>query len=693
MKKYPFDKQEESKDCGAACLSMIIKFYGGYLSMEKIREIININRDGTTAYHIIEGAKEIGFNAIGCKCELENFEKEKVVYPVIANVIINKSYTHFVVIYNVNYKKRELIIADPADKVKKISFDSFNLIYNGIILILYPREKITFTEPTKITWNDFYPLIKNNRSFFINIFFLSLFIIIYSIILSFYSQTMLDSISVINNENYLFCLFFIFGIFTFIKATSEYFRNIIFTYVTQKIELIMTMDFFEKILSLPYGYYRNHHSGDVLTRLKDVSIIRDTFSRWIMVIIVDIPLMIISFIILYFISAKLALVSLLIFILYWLVLKMFHSPLEQVIEKCHKDNSILTSNQIEAINAFETIKGINISKQVISEVEKKECSFLNSLQKFQKMSLLESYLKELVEAIGCLFIFYVGSCLVYNEQITFGLLLTFQSLVSYFLTPIRELVDLDADTKNMKKAIIRLKEIIITDDHKGYVSETLDGNIVFKNLYYTYNKTYNVLNNINLTIYKGQKVLLIGQSGSGKSTLLKLLKRYYSVARDCITVGNYDLNDYKNTNDILYLNQTEFLFTESMYANITFNEKIDNRKVSEIFKICEVDKIAKKSNLGYFSLIEENGFNLSGGEKQRIVLARTLLRPFNILIIDEGLSQVDINMERRILKNIFYKFYNKTIIVISHRLDNADLFNRMIRMNKGKIVEDVLKNG
>jgi len=362
------------------------------------------------------------------------------------------------------------------------------------------------------------------------------------------------------------------------------------------LELLLTLDSFNKILSLPYSYYRNHNSGDILIRLKDISLIRDTISRWIMILIIDIPLMITSFIILYIINSELSFISLVVFILYWLILKIFHHPLEEIIEKCHNDNSILTSSQVEAINAFETIKGINIKENIEEKIEKQENIFLHSLHKYQKMSLLQNYFKELIEGIGNLLIFYIGCCLVRDKSITLGVLLTFQSLITYFLNPVRELVDLDADTKNMKKAIIRLKELFISETNNGYISDNVSGDIVLKNLTYSYNRTYNILKNINLRIKKGEKVLFVGKSGSGKSTLLKLVKRYYPIQRGCIEIGNHDINDYRDTKAILYINQTELLFTDSLYNNVTLNEKVDNRKLDDIFKLCDSDDIVKNNN-------------------------------------------------------------------------------------------------
>lgn len=205
----------------------------------------------------------------------------------------------------------------------------------------------------------------------------------------------------------------------------------------------------------------------------------------------------------------------------------------------------------------------------------------------------------------------------------------------------------------------------------------MKGDIVVNNLTYTYNEEEKILNNVNLTIKEGSKVLIYGPSGSGKSTFLKILKGYYPTNRGSVFIGDIDLCDYKN-NDIVYISQNEVLFTDSIINNIGNNEQFLN-----LAKMCKVDEIVQNNNLGYNMIIEENGFNISGGQKQRIVLARALNNLKNILLIDEGLSQVDTNMERVILKNIFKYFKDKTIIIISHRLDNLDLFDEMIKLENG----------
>ena len=208
---------------------------------------------------------------------------------------------------------------------------------------------------------------------------------------------------------------------------------------------------------------------------------------------------------------------------------------------------------------------------------------------------------------------------------------------------------------------------------------------------YIYNYDKKVLKNINLNIKAGEKVVITGKSGSGKSTLLKIIMKYYDVKRDKVIIGNDDINDIENIrSSISYISQNEILFTDSLYNNINLDNN-DSYKFIDVVKDCYVDEIIKDNKLGFNMIIEENGFNISGGQRQRIILSRVLLSKFNILLIDEGLNQVDINLERKILKNIFERYKEKTMIFISHRLENLDLYDHLIELEDGVIKMDKIR--
>lgn len=692
MKKYPIVLQDEIKDCGVSCIQMIIKYYGGYIKKSNLLEMTKTSKKGTTAFNIKETLINLGFDAKGIKCDLKDINKDNIVLPCIANVTVDNSYKHFIVIYEINFKKKYLIIGDPADKVKKITYKEFIKIFNNVLIVFFPIKTLQKEEDvSKI--NFIFNLLKPHKKTLINIFILSIFITLFSIFATFYTEYMIKSIN-FYSKKYLILLFCIFFSIYILKILSNYFRNKLLLFINQKLDLVLTLDVFNKIIKLPYNYYQNRTTGDVISRINDLESVRDMISKVALSIFVDLPLTIISLIVLYFINNTLFVIGLIILVLYFIIIIVFRRSFNNYIKKIQVKKGEATSLMIESISGFETVKGMHIEENIKNKFEKRYVKYLKDIFKFQDLFYLQSLFKEIIDNIGFIVITLIGCLLVINEEMEIGRLLTFTSLLVYFLDPIKNIINLDTMIKEAKNSLKRILDITSYEEEKnGLVEEFVNGDIEFKNLDFSYNDRDYILKNINLKIKKNSKVMVVGESGSGKSTLFKILLRFYKSKNNKVFINNIDLNNYDiNTlnNNILYLGQNEILFNDTLYNNLNFGNS-NSSKILDICRLCQVDKIID-FNLGYNMMIEENGFNLSGGEKQRIMLARTLLKNFNILIIDEGLSQVDVNVERKILKNIFNYFKDKTIIFISHRLDNLDLFDNLIKIEKG-VINNVYKNG
>ena len=217
----------------------------------------------------------------------------------------------------------------------------------------------------------------------------------------------------------------------------------------------------------------------------------------------------------------------------------------------------------------------------------------------------------------------------------------------------------------------------------------MSGDIKIKDL--SYKIGYKTLfNKLSLTIKRGEKILLSGPSGCGKSTLVKMLMRYIEVDYNKINIASIDINHYHLNNirtNITYLSSSEYLFNDTIRNNITLYKEYTEEEIEEVTKICLVNDIIKNTDLGLDKMIEENGFNFSSGEKQRIFLARAIIKKTNIYIFDEALGQIDINREKKILEGIFKYLKDKTVIVISHRFNNKKVFDRVLKLEEGKIIE------
>ena len=670
---------------------MLINYYGGYVNKSTLLETTKTNKDGTTAYHLKETLINLGFDAKGISCKLNDINENNIILPCIASVIIDNSYKHFVVIYEINFKKKYLIIGDPANKIKKITFDDFNKIYNEVLVTCFPVKPLPINKDVSQT-NFIINLLKPYKKMLLNIFILSIFITIFSILTSFYTEYMINGINTYS-KYYLLLIFCIFFSIYILKLISDYFRNKLLSYINQKLDLVLTLDIYKKIIKLPYRYYKNRTTGDVMSRINDLDNVRDMISKVSLSLFVDFPLTLISLIVLFLINRTLFMIGVVILIMYFIIIILFRGLFNDYIRKMQIKKSESTSYMIESISGFETVKGSHLEGSVIDKFEKKYVKLLKDIFKYQNLYFLQNLFKEIINNIGFIFITFIGCILVIEEKLELGTLFTFTSLLVYFLEPIKNIINLDNTIKEAKHSLRRVLELTISKSDTGVVDKFKNGNIVFKKLNFSFNDRDYILKNINLCIKRNSKVMVVGKSGSGKSTLFKLLMKYYDVKINSIFINDIDLYNYKKDvidSNILYLGQNEILFNDTLYNNLIFDNS-DCSKLDEVADICCLKEIID-SNLGFNMLIEENGFNLSGGEKQRIVLARTLLKNFEILILDEGLSQVDVNLERKILKNIFEHFSDKTIIMISHRLDNLDLFDNLVRLESG-VLKNVCKNG
>ena len=662
---------------------MMLKYYGGYVSKKNLTDMTKTNKNGTTAYHIKETLNNLGFSSTGIRRTLDEMNKDNMILPCIASVIIDKSYKHFIVIYEINYKKKYLIIGDPADKIKKISFKDFNNIFNNVLIISYPIKNIP-KESKKSIISFIINILINNKKNLTNIFILSIFITLFSIITSFYTEAMINNLN-FYSKTYLLLIFFTFLAVYVLKIISNYFRNKLLSYINQKIDLSITLDIYKSIIKLPYYYYKNRSTGDMVSRINDLDNVRDMINKVALSLFVDIPLTLVSLIVLYFLNHILFGIGILILVLYLIIIILFRRRFNDYIKKIQEKKGETTSFMVESISGFETVKNMKIEDETIYKFENKYVKLLKDIFKYQNTYFLQLLFKEIINDIGFIIVTLIGCILVVENKMTIGTLFTFSTLLVYFLDPIKNVIDLDNIIKEAKISLERVLDISTYEiKDSGVIDEFKNGDIEINNLDFSFNDRDYILKKLNLKIKKNSKVMVLGKSGSGKSTLFKIITKYYSVSKDKIFINGVDLNNYKKStidSNIMYISQNDVLFNDTMYNNLIFDSSNKN-SLLDISKMCYVNEILD-TNLGFNMLIEESGFNLSGGEKQRVILARGLLQKFEILIIDEGLSQVDTDMERKILKNIFKYFQNKTIIFVSHRTDNLDLFDNLIKIEDG----------
>jgi ABC-type bacteriocin/lantibiotic exporter with double-glycine peptidase domain len=361
----------------------------------------------------------------------------------------------------------------------KMKFDIFQSLYRNNLILLYPNKPLLSMEKTKFQWQSILKFLKSNSSFLIQTVLLSIFILFYAVVTSFYGEYMLKNLQINQKDSYFLFLFCLFFSLTFLKITSEFFRTRLFLWIEKKIDIMLSEDTFCKILSLPYRYYYNHTTGDILSRIQALDDVKVAISKWIMVMIVDIPLMMISMICLFILQDKLALLVFLFFLIQFLILKIFQSSLEEKIEECEKGQAELATIQVETIRSFETMKGLSLEKYFEERWLREKVIFLSKMHRLEKWVSLENYGKELCQETSSLVLLLFGCLFVKQGSLTFATLLTIENLALYFFNPVREFIDLDQDTKRAKTAWRRISVFSKNTKKNGYLTK-IEGQKNFK---------------------------------------------------------------------------------------------------------------------------------------------------------------------------------------------------------------------
>ncbi len=692
MKKKLIVLQEGNKDCGVCCLLSIIRYYNGNISLNKLMEMTKTTKNGTTFYNLSEAASKIGMASKAYY--VDDFNNISVYSCPFISQVIRNGYTHFVVVYKIS--KDKLLIMDPALGSLYMSREKFLNIWTGYIMMFEKVKILPNYKDEKYINKLLYGLILNNKKIIVNCLLLTLMFCFLTIGYSVYLKVMIDK--VLNQDKYLLIVIsLIFFIVILFRSLTNLFRNQMLSYFNMKVDISLFLNSFKRILLLPYNYYKNKTTGEIISRVNDLSYIKQIISQLLTTVFLDIVLLLFSLVCLYFINSKMFVISFFIAILYMIIIFIYPRFIKTKIYESQAEVAKVNSYLVESISGLETIKGLRCEKMVNDRLESYYTKAQATIFDYNIISNGVLFLKDLIFYVGVLLINYVGCVDIMNGNFTVGSLLTFNTILGYFLNPLQNFIDLADDYVYVRGVFKRANGLyeVKLDDLESKNGLRVEGDISFNNLDFSFNGKDQILKSIKIEFKAKEKILLLGNSGSGKSTLLKILYKYYDVSRGMVLVNGIDINDFSISDirdDIIYVSQNETLYTGSIKDNILLNRDIDYKDFLDMCCYLEVDNIIKDNLLGYDFLLEENGANISGGERQRIILARALFKKGNIILIDEGLSQMDIDLERRVLKRIFSIFKDKMIIVVSHRFNNMDLYDKVFKLKDG-MVDDCLTRG
>lgn len=703
--RYYCVKQHDITDCGAACLATICKQNDYKIGITRIREVAGTDKQGTNVYGIIKAAEILGFSAKGVKGDKEAFFSEFPL-PCIAHVIMDGNLLHYVVIHKIT--KKQVVIADPGAGIVKLTPEEFfgdvhnegkppKYQWSGVLILLVKSESFQTGDETKGLFQRFIHLLLPQKKLIIHIFIASLIYTILGILAAFYFKVLVDDIlpdSLMKTLTTLSIGIIVLNIF---KVILNAFRTHLLLYLSQKLDIALLLGYYRHVLELPMNFFGTRKVGEIVSRFNDASKVRDAISGATLTIMIDTLMAVAGAVILYLQNVQMFGITVIMVVLYLIIVLAFNKWYEQLNRKQMEDNSQLTSYLVESLNGIQTVKAYNAERKANRETEIKFVKLLKSIFDLSWVSNLQSSLKIFVELVGGVVILWVGSVCVIKGQITIGQLITFNSLLVYFLDPVKNLINLQPQMQTAVVAADRLGEILDLEAEKGenerkkLCPDSLSGDIVFKDISFRYGTRQLVLEDINLTIKKGQKVAFVGESGSGKTTLSKLLLHLYKAESGNILINDNNIEDIqieKLREKIAYISQETFLFSGSILDNLSLGlDYATMDDVIEATKSAQAHDFINELPLRYETRLEENGANLSGGQRQRLSIARAMLKKPDILIMDEATSNLDAITEKQLDKTISEYSENMTTIFIAHRLSTIKNCDQIFVMDKGRIIE------
>ena len=693
--KRTFVPQIDARDCGVAALASIAKFYGSDFSLAHLRELAKTNKEGTTALGIVKAANEMGFETRPVQADKTLFDMSDVPYPFIVHVNKEGKLQHYYVVYQT--KKDYLIVGDPDPSVKitKMSKERFFSEWTGVAIFLAPKPSYQPHKDKKNGLLSFLPLIFKQKSLIAYIVLSSLLVTIINIGGSYYLQGILDEY-IPNQMKSTLGIISIGLIITYIlQQAMSFSRDYLLTVLSQRLSIDVILSYIRHIFELPMSFFTTRRTGEIISRFTDANSIIDALASTILSLFLDVSILILVGGVLLAQNPNLFLLSLISVPIYMFIIFSFMKPFEKMNHDVMQSNSMVSSAIIEDINGIETIKSLTSEENRYQNIDSEFVDYLEKSFKLTKYSILQTNLKQGTKLVLNILILWFGAQLVMSSKISIGQLITFNTLLSYFTTPMENIINLQTKLQSAKVANNRLNEVYLVESEfqvqeSSVHSHFLMGDIEFDDLSYKYGFGRDTLTDINLTIKQGDKVSLVGVSGSGKTTLAKMIVNFFEPYKGHISINHQDIKNIDKKilrRHINYLPQQAYIFNGSILENLTLggNNMISQEDILKACELAEIRQDIERMPMGYQTQLSD-GAGLSGGQKQRIALARALLTKAPVLILDEATSGLDVLTEKKVIDNLM-SLTDKTILFVAHRLSIAERTNRVIVLDQGKIIE------
>ena len=701
-KNFPFYKQHDSMDCGATCLRMVARHYGRFYSLEFLREITFIGKDGVALIDISDAAEKIGMNTLAAKVGWDRL-LDGLPLPFIAHW----RQQHFVVVYEITSKY--VRVADPAAGKVKLTKQEFldgwasDVIdgeKHGIILLLETTPEFYEREGDKVDKSGFrflFTYLRKYRRLLIQLIVGLILTSLLQLVFPFLTQTIVD-VGINNKDVGLIKLVLIGQVVLFMSYTSvEFIRGWIMLHIGTRVNISLVSDFLIKLMKLPPRFFDSKLTGDLLQRINDnhrveqfltSSVLSTSFSL--------INFVVFGFVLFFFNQLIFVIYSVFtVFYIVWILL--FLRKRKELDYKRFDQMSENQSNLIQLISGMNEIKLHNAEKQKRWQWERIQAKLYRVSIKYLALEQWQRAGASFFNELKNLLITFIAAKAVTEGNLSIGGMVAIEYIIGQLNSPLEQMVHFIQMAQDAKISLERLNEIHSKEDEDGK-EERLNvlpenGDLNLQNVSFQYGSVHSpvVLKNLSLKIPKGQTLAVVGSSGSGKTTILKLLLNFYQPTEGFVRLGDVSLNSIQHRvwrEKCGVVMQEGYIFNETIAKNIALgNEQIDKKKLLQAVKVANIQGHIESLPLGYNTKIGDDGVGLSQGQKQRLLIARAVYKSPEYIFFDEATNALDAYNELIIMDNLKEFFKGKTVVIVAHRLSTVKHADNIIVLEKGEIIE------
>ena len=691
VRRYPFFAQQSGSDCGAACLVMVARYWGKRFSVNRVRDIANVDRNGASLRGLSAAAESIGFSTRPVKASLDQLAKQQL------PAIIHWEGKHYIVVYEIT--PQQVVVADPAIGQKNLSHREFKAGWTGYALLLQPTALLKEQKDVSTPFWQFFELVKPHSLVLLEVFVASVFIQLFGLITPIFTQLILDRVVVQRSGLTLTAVGLGLLIFSLFRVAMTGLRQYLLDHTANKLDLALIVGFIRHTLRLPLGFFESRYVGDIISRVQENRKIQRFLTGEALSILLDLLTVFIYVGLMFWYSWKMALLALVIVPPFFLLALIATPFLKRISREVFNAMATESSYLIQALSGIRTVKSAAVEQSVRWHWEELLNEKVKTNFSGQVIGNRLQIFSNTIEAVATTALLWLGAWLVIQNQLTIGQLVAFNMLLGNVIRPFQQLTVLWEQFQEVVIAVERLNDVLDyepEEDLQHQVRQSLPslrGHIRFERVTFRYHpeSDINVLENLSFEVKPGQMVALVGRSGSGKTTISKLILGLYPPTDGKVSLDGQDINSLSLRSlrqQIGVVDQDTFLFGGTIRENISLGHpEASLEEIIEAARLAGADEFIQKLPMGYETQIGEGGGMLSGGQRQRIAIARALLGNPRLLILDEATSHLDAESERIIQTNLNTILKNRTTLVIAHRLSTVRKADLILVLDRGVLIE------